>query len=303
MGSGIRYLKQEEVDTVRWDACIDAAPNGRIYAYSYYLNEMADHWDALVLGNYEAVFPLPWRKKWGIRYLYQPPFTAQLGLFGTDVAVQQTAWLQAIPSSFKFGDLPLNQHHVPADGAFSLYPRRNFVLSLDAPYEALRNGFRENNRRNARKALGMGCFATPDLEVEEVISLAAAQPQQRTTAAEDFNRFRRIYRTLGERGQTALWGVRSARGELLASCVLLFANGRAYYILVGNHPNGRTLGASHLLIDALVQAHAGQPLLLDFEGSDLGNLAFFYAGFGATEEIYPQLRLNRLPWWAAWAKR
>jgi hypothetical protein len=64
---------------------------------------------------------------------------------------------------------------------------------------------------------------------------------------------------------------------------------------VGNHPNGKTIGASHALIDAFIKDHAGQNLLLDFEGSDIRNLAFFYSSFGAGEEKYTGIKMNRLP--------
>jgi hypothetical protein len=71
---------------------------------------------------------------------------------------------------------------------------------------------------------------------------------------------------------------------------------------VGNNPNGRTLGASHSLIDAFIKDHAGQNLLLDFEGSDVRNLAFFYSSFGATEEKYAAIKLNKLSWYIKWMK-
>ena len=67
--------------------------------------------------------------------------------------------------------------------------------------------------------------------------------------------------------------------------------------MVGNHPDGKTIGASHALIDAFIKDHADQNLILDFEGSDIRNLAFFYEGFGATNEIYPALKINKLPWY------
>jgi hypothetical protein len=90
--------------------------------------------------------------------------------------------------------------------------------------------------------------------------------------------------------------------KVLASCAFLFSHGRAYYILVGNHPNGRTLGASHTLIDGFIKDHAEQNLLLDFEGSDIRNLAFFYSSFGAAEEKYSAIKRNKLPWYVKWMK-
>ncbi len=77
----IHYLKNSEIDFEKWDACVAQATNSLIYGYAFYLNAMSENWDALVFGNYEAVMPLVWRKKKGIKYLYQQAFTQQLCIF------------------------------------------------------------------------------------------------------------------------------------------------------------------------------------------------------------------------------
>ena len=99
------------------------------------------------------------------------------------------------------------------------------------------------------------------------------------------------------------YGIVSSENELVASCVLFFSHNRAYYILVGNHSNGRNVGASHALIDAFIKEHAGKNLVLDFEGSDISNLALFYSSFGAVNEVYPALKINRLPFYLKWLKK
>ena len=86
MSSRIFYLEQENIDKQKWDDCIDKAGNGLIYAYSFYLDCMSKHWGALILGDYEAVMPLTWNKKYGICYLYQPFFAAHLGIFGNNLS-------------------------------------------------------------------------------------------------------------------------------------------------------------------------------------------------------------------------
>ena len=101
----------------------------------------------------------------------------------------------------------------------------------------------------------------------------------------------------------ATYGVFSTENKLFASAVFLFSHNRAYYILVGNHPEGKATGASHTLIDAFIKDHAEKNMLLDFEGSDIPNLAFFYSSFGATLETYPALKINRLPFYLKWMKK
>jgi hypothetical protein len=98
------------------------------------------------------------------------------------------------------------------------------------------------------------------------------------------------------------YGIFSAKKELLASAIFFYSHNRAYYILVGNHPNGKTIGASHFLIDTFIKDHAGKKMLLDFEGSDIRNLAFFYSSFGAMEEKFAAIRLNKLPFYLKWLK-
>jgi hypothetical protein len=77
----INYIKHKDVDTEKWDRCIEQSVNGIIYAFSWYLDIVCDEWDALVDDDYESVFPLVKRKKFGINYIYPPFFTQQLGLF------------------------------------------------------------------------------------------------------------------------------------------------------------------------------------------------------------------------------
>jgi hypothetical protein len=299
----IQYVPHESINKEKWDHSILTSGNGLIYAYSWYLDSMADNWDAIVIGDYEMVMPLPWRKKMGIFYLYQPPFVAQLGLFGNDITsdLLQQSFL-AIPAKFRYWDMPLNHANNYSLEEYQLNQRANYILYLDKPYTELNNKYRENTRRNIKKALGYGCIVKSGIDINEVISLASEQPQQNETTVQDYTNFAYIYGQLAKGKKAITYGIYSTTNQLLASCALLFSNNRWYYILVGNHPNGRTMGASHLLIDAFIKDHAGRQEILDFEGSDLRNLAFFYSSFGSTQERYATIRLNRLPWYIRWLK-
>lgn len=301
-GAGqIRYIKRREIDLSKWDNCISRSGNGLVYAYSFYLDAMAGNWDALVWNDYETVMPLPWRKKWGIAYLYQPFLTAQLGVFGNRLSADVIAsFMAAIPRSFRYWDFSLNHQNLFAGTGYPLYERMNYVLSLNRPYEVIENGYRENIRRNIKKSRDYGCTVARNVSLDSIFELTRFQPA--TISDREAQSFKNLFAHLHQQGKGETYGIRGKDGNLLASAAFLFSHQRAYYILVGNHPNGRTLGASHALIDAFIQDHANRELLLDFEGSDIRNLAFFYSSFGAREEKYAAIRLNRLPWWAKWMK-
>jgi len=303
-GNQIKYLQYKEIDKAKWDVCITNAPNGLIYGYSFYLDCMARRWDALVLGDYEAVMPLTWNKKYGFYYMYQPAFTASLGVFGKNLAREIVAdFISMFPTKFKLIEISLNTGNIIGDSKpFSLL-RSNYILHLNNSYEELYKTYRDNHKRNIKKAFDLGCKVSKEVSIDEIMKLNEEQLKQVDgTKPEDYPNFKKLYEFLKNRGQAKTYAIVDPKNKVLASAVFFFSHNRAYYIMVGNHPDGKTIGASHALIDAFIKDHAGQNLILDFEGSDIRNLAFFYSGFGATEEIYPALKINRLPFYMKWMK-
>ncbi len=298
-GDQIKYLQHKEIDKEKWNACIDNAPNGLIYPYSFYLDCMAKHWDGLVIGDYETVMPLSWNKKYGFYYLYQPAFTASLGLFGKNIDEQLVKkFLDSIPAKFKLIEISLNAENNFSAALSSYYQRSNYILNLNKPYEELYRSYRDNHKRNINKVFQLGCTVSKEVAIDEIMKLNEEQLKHVDgTKPEDYPNFKRLYEFLRNKGQAKTYGILDKQNKILASAVFFFSHNRAYYIMVGNHPDGKTIGASHALIDTFIKDHANQNLILDFEGSDIRNLAFFYEGFGATFEIYPWLKINKLPWY------
>jgi hypothetical protein len=308
----IQYLTHQQIDKQKWDACIEHSANGLIYGYSFYLDYMAKHWDALVLSNglhsendYETVMPLTWNKKFGIRYLYQPFLTAQLGIFGKNISEELVGWfITAAGDAFSYIDISLNSKNISGiPTGFSIH-RSNYILHLGKPYETLYQNYSENIRRNIKKALQQECTVQKGFNVEKVIELAILQMKsQGNEETDNIERFRKLYYYLHSRQMATTYGIFSVQNEILASCVFFFSHNRAYYILVGNNPEGRATGSSHALIDSFIKDHAGKTMLLDFEGSDIETLALFYKSFGAVHEIYPTIKINRLPFYLKWLKK
>jgi hypothetical protein len=306
----IKYLTYQQINKTKWDACIDNADNGLIYGYSFYLDAMAKNWDALVLNDYEAVMPLTWNKKYSIHYLYQPPFTACLGVFARRApggkslnAETVNAFLKTIPVKFKYWDIYFNPGNLFNLNDFGLYERMNYVLSLNNGYENLYNAYRENVKRNIKKSEQFQLSVNKNIAIADVIKLAKQQTSNAGITTDDFTQFEGLFQLLYSKQKATTYGAYTKDGRLIASAAFFFSHKRAYYIMVGNHPDGKTLGASHALINAFIKDNAGEDLLLDFEGSDIPSLAFFYSSFGAVEEKYSAVRLNRLPAYLKWMKR
>src|SRR6187401_3064758 len=137
-GNQIKHLQHKEIDKAKWDSCISNALNGLIYGYSFYLDCMARHWDTLVFRDYEAVMPLTWNKKYGFYYLYQPAFTASLGVFGKNLNKELIDdFIKNIPPKFKLIEISLNTGNIIGDSKTFSLVRSNYILHLNKPHEEI----------------------------------------------------------------------------------------------------------------------------------------------------------------------
>ncbi len=294
--SSLRYLQNALIDKQKWDRCIDTASNGVIYAYSFYLDAMSKHWDALVLNDYEMVMPLTWNKKYGIYYLYQPFLCAALGLFGKNLTGEMLSmFLTNIPSRFKYWDIYLNAGNLYPIQKFNLYKRINYILDINYSYNTLFNNFRGSYKQIIKKSTLSGLEIKQNINVEEITKLAEYKLRTiRKINKTDIQNFNNLYKTLYAQKKATNFAV-YLKDDLLASGIFLFSHNRAYYVLAGNITKGRALGASHLIINAFIKEYSQTNITLDFEGSNIKEIAFFFKGFGAQHEEYSGLKLNALP--------
>jgi hypothetical protein len=100
----IKFLDRKEIDTEKWDACVASYPeSASLFAETRYLDLCCEQWSALVQDDYQAVMPLPWKKKAYIYYVYPPFFLPRLGLYGRELSAGELPeWINAIPSYFKW---------------------------------------------------------------------------------------------------------------------------------------------------------------------------------------------------------
>ena len=75
------YLSNSKVDRKKWDHCVSNSFNNRVYGLSWYLDLVAENWDAIIYGDYKAVFPVVFKDRIFFKKYYHPLFAQQLGLF------------------------------------------------------------------------------------------------------------------------------------------------------------------------------------------------------------------------------
>lgn len=287
---------------MKWDACIRHSMNRLIYAESVYLDHMAVNWDAIVLNDYEAVMPLPWKKKLGIRYLYQPSFFQQGGIFSRNFVTQDmlNAFIKLASGHFRFAETTLNYACIPDQKSpdFQTTLRNNFILSLEDDYTTI-SGHYSNYIKQRLKRLAKYCLQYKKTdESTAAVRLYKKLYQERLPAFsnKDYLNFSLLCEQYAHSGRLLVREVYDTEGNnLLATVLLLKDESRLYNMASSLLPEGKKLLANYFLYDALIREFAGKGLLLDFEGSDVAGIAYFYKKFTDLNQPYPFIRFNLLP--------
>jgi hypothetical protein len=296
----IRYLNHNQIDRQRWDGCIRNAVNSLVYASSWYLDMVSPGWEALVENDYESVFPLTFRKKFGIHYLYQPYFTQQLGIFSTGLLTEErvTRFLQAIPAKFRYAEIHLNYLNKVNRDVASCEFRLNHELELVMPYEVIRGGYSQNVKRNLKKAVESGVIVHKKMEPDDLITLFRENfgAKEDKLSLRDYTTIRNIISYSIKQASGMLLGAGISPGKQDAGAFFLKDGGRFIMLLAATDYRAREYGPMFFLLDAFIREHSGQPFLLDFEGGNDPGLGRFYGSFGAREIRYPLVRIDRLGW-------
>jgi len=293
----IRFVHRNELDARSWDALIAASPAESIYPYSWYLDAAAEHWSALVSGEYQFVMPLIWKRKYGIRYLYQPTFCQQLGVYSREYVdpLLLNEFVKEVVKRFRFGVVNLNAKNKLGEGAaVRVDERSNYILSLERPYEELSGLYSTNAKRNLKRAQGQD-----DLDLDLEVGLGELMDFKKRTDLQarspaQYERYMQQFQAIQQHAGAHIHGIRR-KGELLAACFLARSQKRITYLLSISNEEGREARAMFRIIDQAIHQWSASNYTFDFEGSNIPSIARFFGGFGASPEIYQSLSFNSFP--------
>ena len=304
MQDQIRYVKRKDIDTQKWNECIRNAPAAIIYVYSYYLDAIAEQWDALIKNDYEAVLPLPWKEKYGIKYIYQPFFMAQTGVFGQNVTeTLLNNFIDAIPFAFKYVDIDLHETNYSETLMKDGSARMNMILSLDQSYDALHEKYHRLAKRMIRKSVDAGLQVDEETGIDETISFYKNIYEPRIKIGKDaYRRLSDMLNTAQSKNELITLTARY-QGNIVSIYNLMTDEKNVYSVVGGSSDEGKENGAFYFLTDYALKKICNSKRVFRFEGSDKKEIAFFNQQFGAKTIDYPHLKINRLPVLLRWLKK
>lgn len=296
----IDIIPSHKIDQQKWNACVQSSKCSHIYAHSYYLNYMADNWSGFVMNDYETVMPVPWRKKYGIRYCYDVPFIQQLGIFSVTNENNEALLLDTFFNFCRYGDYNFNYCNNVNAAA-----KNNFIIDLSRNYEGISGAYKSDLVSNLKKAARQEFIYLNDGNYKTAIELYKETYGDRlkNVQASDYNNFETLCSHLSQTNNVIIRNVSNKANQLLSIALLLKDEHRMYNMMNTTTAEGKKTGANHFLLDEIFKEFAGSNLIFDFEGSDIPGVKSFYEKFGAVNQPYYSLHFNNLPASIKWLKK
>ncbi len=307
--NAIQYLPRHQINDTAWDDCVATAPNQISYGFSWYLDAVTGlpgwTWAGLVLlnqsGGYQAVMPVPLRQKFvlGVAVswvVHQPLFCQFLAVFGpadTDTA----PFFGAVLRRFRYGSILQTAHQPPEELGLESRAQHTHLLDLSLSYPTLLGNYLADRRLNLARAHRFDWQIQASTDPEPLIRLFRENHAEQIPGGVSdwaYTVFRAVVLALQQRGMATIQYACHAQ-RIEAGALFVVGNQRIIYLFNAASRVGRRGNARTLLLDALIQEHAGTPgLWFDFESPDKKSVVDFYRSFGAIDQPLWAFRWNRL---------
>lgn len=289
----IKHIKHQDIDFSAWDKAILNSEIPYVFAQSFYLNATCPNWDALIIGNYESVFPLTYKTKFGYTYLPQPPFTSQLGVLGKVDEEREQLFYKYILANYKLIEIELNSTN-QLKSEF-IKDKKTYWIDYKQDYT-----FNQNTKRNISKARKLG-FKIQPVEPDDLLKLSKQHldpflENELHLSSSTVLLFDNLITNALKENQLFTFQVVDENNSIKAIAHFI-SNGKHTLFLKGtNFDKKENTGSMHFLISYAIEFFKEKSLFFDFGGgANSEGLAGFYAGLGGKPLHYSFLRVNKLP--------
>lgn len=280
----VQLVSAQNLDEEAWNRCARRHGHGRPYHYTWFLDTVCPHWDALVVGNYEAIMPLPRYQKLGVEWSVSPPWTGSLGFIGPqDQIPKESEWKPLLPNPLKYIDLLLS----PSDeGAERLYQWHcgPETLALRADADISRQAEQYTVFHNDPPEALIGLLKEHRL---------ARHPFE----AMDEERLKHLMHVGIHKRKGQVWSLYDRSNTLVAGAYIFYdAEAITVHTLAQSSPS--EVSTARLLLWAILKESEPYPVRVEVREQ--------MADPSVVQGLYPEVKfipnftLNRLPWYLKW---
>lgn len=282
----LRKIKRKDLDINKYSEALNSAVNYRIYAEYWYLDILTNRkWECLVFGDYRVIMPLPLQFKFGFKFVLQPLYCQQLGVFYKNEISEK------LFRDFerKLHQMRVRSYHFNEENTVRYNPegekRINYLLNLNQTYERLFEGFRKDRKKDFRRNNSSGFEVVEYADVDLFFSLLR-KDYKHLIKTMNHNFTKAFFKAMLEKEFLKSFVLLNENKEPVCCCLLTFSKSRIILHFSARDKEKETKGTFAYLLIHIIKKFSEKKLFLDFEGSSISGIADFNKSFGAEEEEF-----------------
>lgn len=271
----IKRLKYHEIDFEKYTQCLENSEQRKYSATKDFLDITGNKsWELLVYKDYEAIMPIPFVKKYGIRIVLNPLLCQQLGIFSRKDFVEiNDAFKTFLEKKYLIKVYAFNDGN-----SFSLNnkQRKNYII-FPNNYEIVYSKYSPKRKRKLRSEEAI--LADSDIELID-FKQAESFIKNNFLGAEkesDILKFLEIFENLYI-ANIVIFKAYFYQNKIV-NIIAVYEDEKTNALLgTFNDKNFVKISGASILIDEMIKGNI-ETKIFDFEGSELPNVEEFFRGF------------------------
>ncbi|MCO4303613.1 hypothetical protein [Riemerella anatipestifer] len=276
----LQLLKNHQIDIEKYTQCLRTSEQYHFQAEAVYLNTLnGGNWEVIVLGDYEAVMPVPIIKKFGVKWVLFPPFLQQLGVFSKKDNLE----INELFFSFLKNNYRVIYYAFNAKNKLnSMLWRKNYKLHKSSYAEAFSN-YSTSRKRNLKSP------KNNEIKISSLENLSEIKPfffqfVEWLSSDRLKEKYFKHLEYLEQKNLLEIYVARDLQGILLSVAVISNLGGEKALLCFINNKGEKTNAPSVVLdeiIKQFIETHQ-----FNFFGSNIPSVEQFNQRFGAVLEKY-----------------
>lgn len=294
----IKHLKNNQINFVRWDNCINTAFNGNIFAYSWYLNSICNDWEALVMGDYKYIMPLLTKKIFHKEIVFSSVLCKYLGVFTNELLTEDILikFLEAIPPEKKWVQINLNKFNYFRNEKYKTLTTHEIDIIL--PYSKISERYSNIFQKDLQYSKKNKISVLQGLSPNDLIKFITAKKtfSYPSLQKKDINQLRMLMAYGMRYNLSEVYAAYTAENNLCALALFMLSKNKIYVVLSAANPWGLKTNAFYAIIDKFIQKHCEKNVTLNIENLIVKNKPDFFTGLGAYTLKYQQYAVSNVNW-------
>lgn len=278
----IRRLKYNEIDFDKYSKCLENSAQKNWYARKEVLDQLSGNWHILVYNDYEAVMPVPLKRKFALNLVVMPLFCQQLGVFSSkDDFKINDQFLNFLKNRYNIFSYSFNHYN-----SFSqdLDKKKNYTIQI-SDYILLRRKKYFKGRKSTAKCAQHLIYKEIDFSEE---SFSFMQKNFKGLSKNgDVEKYRKYLNFLYTNNSLKLSGAYLDE-KLINIAVLIDEKDQLSLLGLINDEEYKDENGPSFLIDKILSFYIHEKKF-NFMGSNIRGIEVFFKSFGAELQKYPTL--------------